>query len=164
MDSKQYNQLGSRGDLVAKSAERATDRDFDLATTWANEYFEGRVTLVAKEDDLGGQVQSANLLNAVPVQLTVSEEASSDAPANKPNGMPLVPEEAMDVPINEPSNIPMISKEAPPVSIPKEGKGSNEDEVGDKLLFPTMPDLDDLTCRRSRQTQKASKRAKESGD
>ena len=45
MDSKQYNQLGSIGDFVAKLAERATDREFDLATTWANEYIEGRVSL-----------------------------------------------------------------------------------------------------------------------
>ena len=45
MDSKQYNQLGSIGDLVSKSAEGATDCDFDFATTWANEYIEGRVSV-----------------------------------------------------------------------------------------------------------------------
>ena len=48
--------------LVAKSAEYASDEDFNLATSWANEYIDGELAAVAEEDDLDG---SANVLNVV---------------------------------------------------------------------------------------------------
>ena len=50
-------------ELVAKSAELATDEDFDLATTWANEdNIAGRVTRL-NEEDVSGRASSEIVLN-----------------------------------------------------------------------------------------------------
>ena len=113
--------------LVEKSCELATDEDFDLATSWANDYTDGRVTTVAKEDASAVKGSMANLLNVVP-------------PADNDEEIPLVSEE-----------VPMV---------PEEAAADNSDP----LLFPSMPDLNDLTCRRSSRLRNPSRAAKESTD
>jgi len=103
-------------ELVAKSAELATDEDFDLATTWANDYIAGRVTRL-NEEDVSGRASSEIVLNQT---RQVDFESSNFEEEGKSS----------------------VSEEAP-------NQANTEDIVVNPLLFPTLPDLDSMTLRRS---------------
>jgi hypothetical protein len=111
-------------DLVQKSSASCTDEDFDLATSWANDFINASVMSVTEED---GSDSSDLLLN----QPT-------------PGVCFTIPEEAID---ND-DETHEVSE-----SIPSPSGSTPEDAPVapgiDPLLFPTMPDLNDLTCRRS---------------
>jgi hypothetical protein len=111
-------------ELVQKSAELVTDVEFDLATTWANNHIAGLPTAVNEEAD--GRAGAQNLLNGHP---------------------PLPHIESSEEGVSEQSSL--LSEEGNAVS--EEGDGSSVSEEGpiNPLLFPTMPDLNELTCRRS---------------
>jgi hypothetical protein len=127
--------------LCKQSMPFATESDFDLATTWANEYISGRVTSV--RDDLEFADEETNpsdgiILN-VPSALSIAE------------GEAIAPEEVLNNP-----DPPLASEEE------TSGTANFDDEANldkDEYLFPTMPDLNDLTLRRSPRlrAQKASK-------
>jgi hypothetical protein len=110
--------------LVQQSAELATDEEFDLATTWANNYIANDAVSINEEGVSG----SANLLNSnVPVATdTAGSLISEEAPRH---------------------HRVTFSNETNAVT------NSEEDTVVDPLLFPTMPDLNELTCRRSPRIQ-----------
>ena len=56
--------------LVKHAAELATEKDFDLATSWANGYISNKPVSVDEE----GNIYSSILLSGS-VQFTISEEA-----------------------------------------------------------------------------------------
>ncbi len=125
-------------ELVKTSANLATDDDFDLATSWANDYISGKPTAINEE----GVESSANALNknaTTNPPTTNSEEAKDDTISEEESKS----EEASD-----------SNDQATPSIAPSEAPTN-------QLLFPTMPDLNELTCRRSarirEQRSKASK-------
>ena len=75
---------------------------------------------------------------------SVSEEAL----ASENGGNTTASEEATD---NVEASQSIVSEEA-----------TNEDQVTDSLLFPTLPDLNDMTCRRSSRERRPTNRAKSS--
>jgi hypothetical protein len=136
-------------DLVQHSTELATDEAFDLATTWANDYIAGRPTAINEED-----IEASHIaLNHY--------ERTTDSTRNEEAAPTSIAEEAPPV--------SRQAEEASPSSVHEEGIGSTsseeatrDDEVTNQLLFPTLPDLNDLTCRRSSRTRRATQRAQES--
>jgi hypothetical protein len=137
-------------DLVRHSATLATDEDFDLATTWANNFIDGKATAINEEDE---SVASNILLNHSEVQevtagTSVSEEANSAANTSS--------EEATSL------DATTSSEEAPMVSTAS--RAASEDQVTNQLHFPTLPDLNDLTCRRSSRTRRLTSKAKDSNN
>ena len=111
----------------------ATEDDFDLVTSWANDYIFNKPVSVDEEGNtyasilLNGNVQP-NISNKG--QLTNSEEASA--------------------------NLSTISEEGKAIESP------DEDLVTNQLMFPTMSDLNTITCRRTKRKPKPSILAKES--
>ena len=140
-------------DLVKCSVELTTDADFDLATSWANSYITSNPISIAEEGTSGSSI----LLNGhasepqVNNDSTVSEEATIAQPS--------VSEEGSS---NEGSSNVTESEEAPINSTVLESP--DEDIVTDPLLFPVMPDLNELTCRRSKRTPKPSATARASSN
>ncbi len=112
--------------LVTTSAQQVTDEDFNLATTWANDYIEGKPTSLSEE----GTVDNRILLNEKSTandHISIREE-----------------EQEKESSINDDSTLQSISEEE-----------INDDSVAtNSLLFPTLPDLNDLTCRRSSRQRK----------
>ena len=113
--------------LCKQSMPFATESDFDLATTWANEYISGQVSSINDEAglDVDDEVNpSTGIILNVPSALSFADGSA--------------PEEALTA-----EDPPMLSEEAidpVPVEI--------ETDV-DMMKFPDMPDLNDLTLRRS---------------
>jgi hypothetical protein len=117
-------------DLVKKSAELATDEDFDAATNWANEYISGHPTAINEE----GVDSSAILTNKnVP-----NESTSASTPSE--------------------SNVVPISEEASQSTTSPLPSDAVQESSINSLSFPTMPDLNDLTCRRSRRIRKTTEK------
>jgi hypothetical protein len=133
-------------DLVQRSVEIATDDDFNLATTWANNFLTGNATAIDEEDS-----------TVVGILLNNNGSASAQDSQSDTNASSISKEATnVDVPA-QPVHV-NISEEATDASISEEGTSI------DPLLFPTMPDLNDFTCRRSKRTRCTTKRAKESFD
>ena len=123
-------------DLVQRSTEDSTDAAFDLATTWANDFITARPTSVAEEDGSNASDLMLNQPSRVR-QVTFQDQTPRPEEASEPPAM--IPEEATD-------DTPALSEEAdiaPAVN---------------PLMFPTMPDLNDLTCRRSARIRERSQR------
>ena len=165
-------------DLVRCSAELATDDDFDLATSWANDFIANTPVSIAEE----GVTDTSILLNGQ-APLNISEEGPSTT--TTPEEASLLNTAPMDITPNEPtvseedtSGHTPISEEAPNVqaTVSEEATGQfssselrglptespDEDIVANQLLFPTMPDLNNITCRRSQRTCKPTSKAKAS--
>ena len=103
-------------DLVEHSAEIVSDEEFDLATTWANEYLNNSSSAVTENEE----DRSKLLLNHHPDAV----ESEKETPIT-------TDEEDEEGPVATP--------------IPE----ALDENVTDPLLFPTLPDLNSLTCRRS---------------
>lgn len=143
-------------DLVKQSTELATDEDFDLATTWANDFINDQATSVAEE----GFGNASDMLLNQPMQ---------DIPQLEPT----VPEEATQrevtfseadiepeaIPLEEPVNVLPVEN-----TLPTAEEAPTIQPTLNPMLMPTMPDLNDLTSRRSKRTPKPSRAARESSD
>jgi hypothetical protein len=150
--------------LVECSAELTTDADFDLATTWANSYISATPISIAEEGSSG----SAILLNGHAVAPSATQEVSVSEEVSI--------EEAKSSEEDNSGEFRISEEAAAGSTQSEEARGLNddinlramespsEDLVTNQLLFPTMPDLNDLTCRRSRRTRKLTSRAKESAN
>ena len=137
-------------ELVHCSAELATDEEFDLATSWANDFIANKPVSVAEEDVSGSTILlngQAPAIAPAPVQNNITS-SKEDQPVST------IPEEGISVQ-------PTVSEEAngPGNTIPE---SPDEDLVGNQLLFPIMPDLNNLICRRSKRTPKPTAKARES--
>jgi hypothetical protein len=140
-------------DLVKCSVELTTDEDFDLAMSWANSYINSKPVSIDEEGVSGGSI----LLNGhVPesqasTESTVSEEVNTEQSRSSEEGSNNTreSEEASSIDLD----INLTALESP-----------NEDVVTNQLLFPSMPDLNDLTCRRSKRTRKPSATARASNN
>jgi hypothetical protein len=127
-------------DLVKCSIELATDEEFNLATSWANDYINDNPVSVDEEGNSGASI----LLNGqAPIQPLVSEEGAQSRTSEEVT-QPLVSEEALDTQS-------LIPEEGHHASSP------SEDVVTNQLLFPTLPDLNELTCRRSKRIKKQTR-------
>ena len=111
-------------DLVQHSAELVSEDEFDLATTWANDYISNKAAAINEEDEMRDKLLLNHHPDAIDQQPNISEE------------VPNVPEEAQV----------------------RQNVEVNDDMVTDQLIFPTMPDLNQLTCRRSKRASKTPDR------
>jgi hypothetical protein len=155
-------------ELVKCSAELATDEEFDLATSWANDFIANKSILVAEE----GVSETPILLNGNSAS-SVSEEGQTLLSTTARDGI------ANSTTREEGGTQPTISEEDRATSVTFEDNASpvtrqelhtvptespDEDLVNNQLLFPTMPDLNDITCRHSKRTPKPTTKAKESAN
>ena len=152
--------------LVQKSATVASADDFNIATSWANDYISQRVPAVAEED--ADSSATANLLNgtlhgaldgAHEEQSTnlvhVGTQSGSDEEV--PDGTHSSQHEEAD----EAGGVPTVPARST-TAVSGEATAATEDAVTNPLLFPTMPDLDNLTLRRSSRRRNPSQEARES--
>ena len=105
-------------DLVKHSAEIVSDDNFDLATTWANEFLGNKASAVNEED--GDKLLVNHHPELVDQQITQHEEEAA------------------------------TEREEVEVATEDEEVDSNINP----LLFPTLPDLNDLSLRRSKRVSK----------
>jgi hypothetical protein len=143
-------------ELVKRAAVLATDEDFDLATSWANDFIANNPVAVNEEGVSG----SSLLLNGQAPQSRISEEASQTEVSEE--AIPArLPEEGANLRISEEGNDEVIrpivqaSDRTPTNSAQPESP--DEDIPQNRLLFPTMPDLNTLTCRRSTRQRKQTR-------
>ena len=126
-------------DLVKHSAELATSEHFDLATSWANNYIANNPVLVAEEDGNADEI----LLNGHKPIKEDKEASASKEIANDQDDSSISEEES-----NGSITKRVTWHENVVVDSP------SKDKSKDSLLFPTMPDLNDLTLRRSTRKRK----------
>ena len=150
--------------LVTCSAELTTEADFDLATTWANSYILSNPISIAEEGISGSSIllngHEAGLNNTQ--ELSVSEEGNSEESKTSEEA-----NTAASRISEEASSSSTQSEEARALNFDiniSAAESPTEDLVTNSLLFPTMPDLNDLTCRRSSRTRKLTAKAKESSN
>ena len=122
--------------LVKQSAELTTDEDFYLATSWPNDYISNEVILIYEE----GVDESAILLN-------------NNAPTNEAVSIPEEVPRKRSVTFN-------LNNEVTNSEEVRESTQSEEVISSDALLFPTMPDLNELTLRRSPRLKALREKAK----
>ena len=116
-------------DLVQHSAEVVSGDDFDLATTWANAYLNNEATTVNEEDDARDKM----LLNHHPELIDQDITTPSEE----------------DITEDEEGDLPVLGSQI---------EDANDETVTNSLLFPTLPDLNNLSCRRSKRQSKSPKR------
>lgn len=134
--------------LVTKSAQLASDEDFDLATSWANDFIAGKATSVAEEDDNDGILLNASPETAVSEEARRSKRVTFAMPVDETsNDESSIREEAQPSPVSEEAGDKSLTSEEVEI----------ENGAKDQLLFPTMPDLDAMTLRRSKRTPKPKK-------
>ena len=112
--------------LVKHPSELVSPENFDLATSWANGFLQSKASPITEDEEAHDKL----LLNHHPdisdenIPATSSIEASS-------NGITQFEEDSRNNPTIEPIPEP------------------NDEPVTDPLLFPTLPDLNKISCRRS---------------
>lgn len=118
-------------ELVWKSAELATPEEFNLATSWANNYIANDPVSVDEEDGN----ESSILLNG-----------TKGLPVPHPGNKILASEEAAKA-SGDTKRVTWHNQ----VTV---DSNPREDQVDNQLMFPTLPDLNELTCHRSKRVRK----------
>ena len=145
-------------ELVRCASVLATDENFDLATSWANDFIANNPVAVNEEGTSGSSI----LLNGQP---RISEEANQVRVSEEANQVRFSEEgvnvrqteEGAQIRPSEEGNQSTVSRPIRPTVLGPDGQLNNsttpespdEDVITNELLFPTMPDLNNLTCRRS---------------
>ena len=138
-------------DLVKRSAELVTDEEFNLATTWAQNFIGGKSTSIDEEDEtVDGSDIVLNQVRKVRFVDEVEEADYHDETAEDTDTTEFVLDELV-----------------PETAVPEEEKSPETDkaeEANQSLLMPEVPSLNDVSCRRSRRTKTKSRAAKECTD
>ena len=139
-------------ELVQHSAELVTNEEFDLATTWANSYIDND-TEAALDEEVLQSPNPSNMLNQqleqTPTSSMRNQEEQVIVPEEATPNKAIVPEEAS---INTRRRLRTVQFEANPLDI------VNDEPTSNALLFPTMPDLNRVTSRKSTRTRKKPER------
>ena len=131
--------------LCKQSAQLVTAEDFNLATTWAQNFISGKSTAIDEEDEAvaGSDIVLNQVREAEEAEAPVATQAEEDVTANADQA-----EEAASA--ND--------------SQAEEACDGQTEEGNSSLLFPQMPSLNDVSCRRSQRSRKQSRAAKECSD
>ena len=147
--------------MVEKSSDLASDEDINIATSCANDYISQKVTTVAEEDDR--MPDSSNMLN----ETSQGEEAGASLSHSHLSNGTSQGEEAGARPSSDSSTslhgISQSEEDGVNTWVSEEGTNANaEDAVVNPLLFLMLPDLDNMTMRRSCRDRQPSEKAQQS--